>query len=496
MLKGSDLELNLFNWNMWKQDTPPIPTPTDNPDLKKLEYILRTWLNSPQRKEQLTSEQYYLGEQDILNKKREVIGEDGKLTPVENAPNNTLVDNVYAKLVNQKTNYVLGKPLTIATSKDEYLKLLQGVVNKRVHRKLRMLAQKAIEGGIAYLYPYYDPNGKFELAVFSASEICPVWRDKNHTELECAMRYYVEEVFTENDGIENIKHVDVFTTVGILHFKLQGGKLIPLEHVHDDYMYVNDEGFNWERLPIIPFKYNSLEIPLIRRVKNLQDAFNEVLSNFKDNMDEDPRTSILLLKNYDGTSIPEFRKNLATYGVVKVTTVDGVQGDLDVIKVDVDASNYQAILQQLKKSIIENGYGFDAKEERLDGDPNEMNINSAYVDIDLDANAMETEFQASFEELRWFIDKYLMHQGKPDYSEEEVEFVFNRDIFINEDAKIDNCVKSVGVISNKTIVARHPWVTNLEHELKQIEEDKQAELDEMEAMTAFQKPQNNKPTQQ
>jgi SPP1 family phage portal protein len=136
---------------------------------------------------------------------------------------------------------------------------------------------------------------------------------------------------------------------------------------------------------------------------------------------------------------------------------------------------------QLKRAIVENGRGFDAKEERMDGDPNQMNIESMYTDIDLDVNAMETEFQAGFEELKWFIDQYLIHQGKEDYTEEDVEFVFNRDIFINEDAKIDNCAKSVGIISNKTILARHPWVTNVEHELQEIEADKQAELDEMEA---------------
>ena len=159
---------------------------------------------------------------------------------------------------------------------------------------------------------------------------------------------------------------------------------------------------------------------------------------------------------------------------------------------DVDAANYQAILMQLKRAIVENGRGFDAKEERMDGDPNQMNIESMYTDIDLDVNAMETEFQAGFEELKWFIDQYLIHQGNGDYTEEPVEFVFNRDIFINEDAKIDNCTKSVGIISNKTILARHPWVTNVEHELKEIEEDKKAELEEMEVMTAFQA-KTNKP---
>ena len=75
--------------------------------------------------------------------------------------------------------------------------------------------------------------------------------------------------------------------------------------------------------------------------------------------------------------------------------------------------------------------------------------------------------------------------GHPDYTEEEADFVLNRDIFINEDAKIENCVKSVGIVSNKTILSRHPWVDNIERELNQLEEDRQQELDEMEATQAI-----------
>jgi SPP1 family phage portal protein len=174
--------------------------------------------------------------------------------------------------------------------------------------------------------------------------------------------------------------------------------------------------------------------------------------------------------------------------------VDGVQGGVDTLSVEVNAQNYQAILMQLKRAIVENGRGFDAKEERMDGDPNQMNIESMYTDIDLDVNGMETEFQAGFEELKWFVDQYLIHSGHGDFTEETVEFVFNRDIFINEDAKIDNCVKSVGILSNKTIVARHPWVTDLAHELAQIEEDKQAELEEMDATMKIQNKNTPKPT--
>ena len=482
-------------FNFFKQpDLPKPPNTNSNSDIRYLEKVLRKWLDSSIRQEQLLAEKYYDGDQDILRREKKVIGADGNLVKIENVANNHLVDNQYRKLVDQKTNYALGKPMIISTSADDYREQLGKIFNKNMARKLRVLCQLAVDGGIAWLYPYYNEQSQFCIAVFPSYEICPVWKDKMHTELECAMRYYSEEVFDENGGIKLVYHVDLFTTAGITHFRYQGSSLIPDDNPHTDYMYIGERGYNWTKLPIIPFKYNSKEIPLIRNVKSLQDALNEVLSDFQNNMQEDPRTTILVLKNYDGTNIPEFRQNLATYGVIKVTTVDGVQGGVETLKVEVNAQNYQAILMQLKRAIVENGRGFDAKEERMDGDPNQMNIESMYTDIDLDVDTMESEFQAGFEELKWFIDQYLIHTGHPDYTEEPVDFMFDRDFFINENAKIDNIMKSVGLVSDETLLEHHPMVKNVATELKRKEAQKQAELDEMDATLKVQAKNNPEPT--
>ena len=476
---------NIFN----RKELPKFITPDSNSaqnnpkfNVRYLELVIKEWLDSPTRKEQLLAEQYYDGNHDILRREKKVIGADGTLVTIHNVANNKLVDNQYRKLVDQKTNYVLGKPITIATENDKYLKELNKIFTKKVHRQFRTLARYAVDGAISWLYPYYGKDGSLQFDVFAAYEICPIWEDKAHTKLIGALRYYKEEVFdTATGGVKEVHHVDVYTTDGIDHYTYHGGTLTPTQKEHSPYLFVGKQGYNWDRLPIIPFKYNDREIPLIRAVKSLQDSLNQVLSDFQNNMEEDPRSTILVLKNYDGTNISEFRQNLATYGVIKVTTVDGVQGGVETLNVEVNAQNYQAILMQLKRAIVENGRGFDAKEERMDGDPNQMNIESMYTDIDLDVNGMETEFQAGFEELKWFIDHYLIDQKVGNYTDTSVEFIFNRDIFINEDAKIDNCVKSVGVISKQTILSRHPWVTNVQHEVQQIEADKQAELEEMDA---------------
>jgi SPP1 family phage portal protein len=264
---------------------------------------------------------------------------------------------------------------------------------------------------------------------------------------------------------------------------LDGSRLVPDEKPNEPYFTVrdadgkNEQAFNWSRIPLIPFKYNSEEIPLIRNIKSLQDGLNLILSNFQNNMEEDARNTILVLVNYDGENLAEFRKNLAAYGAVKLKTVDGAPGDLRTLTVEVNAENYKAILEIFKKAIIENAMGYDAKDDRLGSNANQLNILSMYSDIDLDANEMETEYQASFEELIYFINLHLTNTGAGDFEGEPFEIIFNRDMLISESDIISNIKGSVGILSDETLVANHPWVNDVQAELKRIEEQKQAAID-------------------
>lgn len=450
------------------------------------ELEIARWKKSDARKAMITGEKYYSGTHDILNRKREVLGEDGTLVEVENLPNNKIVDNQYAKMVDQKVNYLLGKPMTVKAEDESYSKQLNEVFNKAFYRKLKNICEDSLNGGIGWLYPYYNEQGELAFKRFKPYEILPFWKDAEHTELEAAVRLYEIEAY-EGKNLKAIEKVEIYTLNGIKRYELKNNALIEdKENPKSDYVQLIDEdgkskGYNWERIPLIPFKYNNKETPLISRVKALQDGINNMLSDFENNMQEDARNTILVLKNYDGTNLGEFRRNLATYGVVKVRTIDGADGAVETLTIKVNADNYKAILELFKKALIENARGYDAKDDRLAGNPNQMNIQSMYSDIDLDANGMETEFQAALEELMWFVNTYISNTGETQ-NDSDVEFIFNRDVLINESEAITNCSSSAGVISDETIIANHPWVTNVDEELKR----KKAETQGNEYQNAFQ----------
>lgn len=456
-------------------------------DLEMLEYELLRWKFSSKREMMFKGEAYYNGDHDIRHYKRTAIGKDGVLEEVRNLPNNRIVDNQYAKLLTQKMNYVLGNPFMLQVNSKVYHKALRGIFSGSFMATAKALAKDAYNFGIAWLFPYYTKNGDLDFRIFPAYEILPFWQDREHTKLDFAVRHYIlEEIIDGVSGL--VEKVEVYDLHGVHSFILDDGKLYPDydfsdgQNVHSYCCCEIDGevcGFNWLEIPLIPFKANSGEISLLKRVKPLQDAINKMMSLFQNAMEEDTRNSVLVIKNYDGTDLDEFRHNLSAYGAVKVKTLDGAAGGIETLKIDVNASNYDSILLLLRRSLVENGMGYEAKSELMGSSPNTLNIKSMYSDVDLDAKDLEVEWFAAFEKLLWFVNQHLYIHGFGDFSGEECRLIFNKDMLQNESEIIENCINSQGLISNSTIISRHPWVSDVLEEMSKIAVESEVLVDEL-----------------
>ena len=406
-------------------------------DKRFLELEITAWLTSPERKKQLEGEAYYDGYQDVTHRERLALDEDGKPIVLKNLPNNRLVNNLYSKMVDQKTNYSFGRPLSFDTENKEYAKALGALFGARFLRTMHNVGEGAWIGGKSWLYPYYE-NGELAFRRFPADEVLPFWADADHTVLDAAVHVYVVQEYDEAEHAKDVVKVEV----------MHGGGV--------DCFIRTDDGV----LEPDSFAYSG---PYI--ITRQDDETGKV--------EEDIHTTILVIKNYDGEDLGTFRRNLATYGAIKVRSYEGAEGGVDTLEISVNAENYKTLLALLKDAIIENARGYDAKDDRMSGDPNQMNIQSMYSDIDLDANGIEMEFQASMEELLWFINKHLANTGGRSFEGEDVTVIFDRDVLINETEAINNCKNSVGILSDETIVKMHPWVTDPEQELQRIKDEKE-----------------------
>ena len=432
-----------------------------------IESELMTWFDCPQRKLMITGDRYYHGDQDILKRERMVIGEDGDLEKVENLPNKKIVDNQYQKMVDQKVNYLFSKPLTFNCDDEKYVNDLKEIFGSyKFQRTLKNLAKDFINCGIGWLYVYINSLNQIAFKKLKPFEILPFWKDDEHTILDFAVRVY-NILYYEGHSKKIIRKAEVYTSKGVERYTINGTTL------EKDDNKIRNYGYKWNRIPLIAFKANTDEIPLIKKVKCLQDGINELLSDFANNVSEDVRTTVLVLKNYDGENLADFRKKLTTYGAVKVRTVDGSQGGVDTLKIEVNPENYRLILSILSKELIKNASGYDVDELKSGTTPNQMTIKSIYNDIDLDSNEIETEFQASFEEVLEFFNLW-----KSRGSNSPLEVIVDRDTVVMESQVIADIKNSVGILSKETLVAQHPYVTNVEEELKKIEKEEQQQQEQ------------------
>lgn len=441
------------------------------------ELEIARWKTSLDRLDALVGERYYNGFHDILNRERTVIGQDGKLTKVDHLPNNRVIDNKFAELVDQKANYLLSKPLTFETGNDKFDDALVEVFNASFMNRLKNGCVDALCGGLFWLYVYYNERGELSFQRFKPYEILPFWKDAEHTELDCAVRLYIVEQY-EGHVLKKVEKVEIFTSNGIERYILNHGRLIEdVENPSGYYAYVGDKGYNWEQIPLIAFKINAREISLINRIKGLQDALNDITNDLLNNMEENVHNTILIVKNYDGQNAGTLRHNLATFGVLNVRTVDGAEGGVETLKIEVNAQNYELVLKSLKKAIIENGRGFDAKDDRLGSNANQMNLRSMYASIDLDADNMEAEFKASFEKLMFFVRSYLAATGKGNFTE-NVKITFNRDIIVSETEIIDNLTKLGVQLPNELLVGQVPFVNNVQEVMDMLKKEREQQTTE------------------
>jgi len=442
------------------------------------------WLSSQDRKDMLDGERYYRNGSDILRRMRKTIGKDGELVEAKNLANNKIVHGFLRKLVDQKAGYLLSKEMSIQTENTIYDALLTGIFDKGFKRLLKSLLKEAIKKGRGWLHVYYDEEGRFRFKKLPAEEIIPLWKDTAHTELDAIIRIYEVDVYEGSTKTINRK-VEFWYDGGVKRYDagpLDYGitKLVPDVELGETsgHFVVDDKGeekpMSWERIPFICFKYNEDELPLIALLKSQIDEYDQKKSDNSNNLEDLPN-SVFVIKGYDGTNLGEFRHNLSVLRAIKVSAEENA--GVETLNLEINTEAYKNHMDMTRNDIYEFGRGVDTQSDSFATAPSGEALKFLYADLDMDANDIENEFQAALEQLLWFVNTHIEKTTGNDFSEETVNFLFNRDIVINESQVITDAKNSVGIISQQTIIASHPWVTNLKEELKRIEEEETAQLE-------------------
>ena len=446
---------------------------TDN----KVVALINDFNSSKKRQLMTVGQKYYEVDNDILKRK---ITKKVKGTEIEETykANNKLAHSKYKNMVDEKVAYLLSRDYSLSCENEEYVKKVKDVLGKHFQYQLSGLGYEASNKGIAWLQAYVDLEGNFKTMIIPSEQCIPIWRDNSHMELESMIRVY-ETVIWEYEKKKTITNVEVWTTEGVSYYRLEGKLLIADYDKNNDnngpvaHYKKGEEWYSWGRVPFIAFKNNRIELPDIKFVKSLLDAYDLSRSEAA-NYVEEVKNLIFILKGYGGEDISEFMRVLNEDRAIPID--DPKEGGVDALTPQMDITALREHYEQLKRDLIEDGQSINKDLDKFGSAPSGVALKFMYSGLDLKCNALETEFKMGFENLLYFINIYLSESSLGTYKNVDLDILFNRDMEINESEVIDNCQKSKGTISDKTIIANHPWVKDVEAEEKALEEQTKANL--------------------
>jgi SPP1 family phage portal protein len=434
-----------------------------------LEEIIKSeadlWLASARRARIADGSDYYCGRQKILGKKQR----NPKRTNTRRA------HPFVRKLVDQKAGYLLSSPFDWIAEDARYQAMLDEVAGQGLRKLVMDTGRDALKCGIAWWQPYFNEGGELRFRRHRPWEISPLWADDERRKLAGFIRVWEREEWVARER-KLVRYVTYGDDKRFLHYRYRdGGGLEPVgAEPHFTVSGVADggerqsAGWSWNRVPLVYWKANDEEQGVAELVKGILDDYDLQASKHSDLL-ADLAQVVYVLKGYGGNDLGGFVNAMQKYMAIKVDAETG--GGVDTLSPKPEEAAVEALLARTRQNLYEFGRGIDTQSEDL-GNASGQAIKFRYGDLDIDCDTLEREFQSSFEQVEWFVKAYLKLSGRGDFSGESAQVVFHRDMLVNEKEIVDMCVASKGIISDQTIMERHPWAAEDEEErLRKQEED-------------------------
>jgi len=410
------------------------------------------FLISEQRKLMIIGQRYYLNHSDIEKKSR--VLSNG--LPIKNRSNVKLEHGFVRKLVDQKVGYLLAKLPSVSPCGEKGEELLErmsrDVLDREFWRMLKQVGKEAINKGIGWVQLYFE-NGVLRFCLVPTEEVIPLWADGGHTLLDGIIRVY-DIVVYEGKKKSSMTKAEYWSKDGVEYYIVDKENLVcdyeRSENEVNPHFYINGEGYNWDGVPFVPFRYNDSEQPIIDTIKSLVDNYNYQTSVNADMLADLPKFVYKLI-GYGGTDLGEFVSDLQQYMAVKLQS----DGDVQKLESSPNTEAVESVIKFARKDIYEFGRGVDSQSEHFGSASGEA-LKFRFADLDMDCNIMESEFQYSIELLMRFIRQYYKMLGT-DFCNGSINVTFNRDHIISEREVIENCKNSVGILPMRQIRENHPW---------------------------------------
>lgn len=408
------------------------------------------------------AERYYETNNDILLTEKK---KDSEGNPLRNA-DNRIPRNFHGFLVDQKAAYGLLTPPVFDTGKQSVNEMISTDLGDDYVKNITALCVDAANCSVGWLHYWVTENNVFEYAVVDPKTIVAIHNTNLKKQLIGVLRIYS---YVDDDGAA--WHVyeywdDTFCQTYRKSCNT-GNYFEKLENLEEYFSFRDaDTGeelsfkkHSYGEVPFIEFRNNNKGQSDLVEIKRFIDVYDKVYSGFINDLD-DIQELIFVLSNYGGQSLQEFLEELKKYKVINVDE----DGDVKTLNIEIPVEARKEALEITREAIYEQGKGFDPRPKEF-GNQSGVALQFTYALLEQKVALMEIEFRSGFNKL---VRAICRHHGQ---EVGRIVQTWTRTRIRNAQEQAQVCSQSVGIVSKRTVLANHPFVQDVESELKLIAQE-------------------------
>ena len=441
-----------------------------------------------ERKEKIDGINYYNADNDVEDIDfTEYTDTHGNIEKQANKADNRISHGFHRRQVIEKVSYLLKNPISITfdlENEDEAQNITEkytDVLGRGFQDTVIELAEGASNKGVEWLHFFFD-GPKFDYMVTGSEGIIPIYETNKQKDLINILRYFEIKVNTagEESTMFKLEWWDK-ETVEFWEQKETNGKF-ELQDTRAHFQLENDltgetTEANWGVVPFVVLKNNNQKKSDLHFIRSMVDSYDKQISLFANDL-EDIQEAILVATGTNDTA-QDIRDNVMKFKAL--TLPEGAEGaGLDFLTIEIPHEAKRMLLDRIENNIAAFGMTTDYDTETFGGDPSGVALKWLYIPLDLKAGMLERKLIDVLYEVMWFVNKFFELSNEKPLKDEELlnfQFTFNKFTIVNEKERVDMVVASSPntVLSEKTALANHPWVDDVDAEIKQIEEEEPEE---------------------
>ncbi|MGX6988564.1 phage portal protein [Leuconostoc fallax] len=435
------------------------------------------------------SQRYYDNQNDITNRnngesKLNSKGKDDPLRPADNRVSN----NFHQPIVDQKAAYLatVAPQIDVGNGQDINDKI-RDTLGDGFANTLFDLVVDASNAGLVWLHYWIDRDtNTFRFGIIPPGECTPVYdnyleknvigmlRTYKKLDGDTGKNVYIHEYW--NDTEVQMYQSQPYGESGSRVFQeYQGINIIDIS-TQETVGTSNTRQHEFGEVPFIAFRNNKRERRDLDKYKGLIDVYDKVYNGFVNDVD-DVQQVILVLNNYSGTDLGEFKKQLVEDKAIKVETFAGSEkAGVDTLTIDIPVEAREKLLTNTRDAIYYNAQAVNPNKIEL-GNNTGVAIKMLYSQLELKASVVEKQFRIGISQLIRAIMRYL---NVSDYNTRKITQTWTRTSITNNVEQATVLQQLADVSSLDTIAKNNPLVDDWQDEVKRLKQEREAGHDSYE----------------